>query len=826
MAMRDVTTSATLRVLWPHDFDRRGEWAVGGVPFHRGELDPDTPVGVVDDDGDTLPLQTRVLGYWPDGSVKWLLVITRPDLTGDTDATPLELVVGDEIGDVGGNYPTLSVTEDASEITVDAGAVAFTVPKDESALLGSLRVDGREMLDGRRPELFVETGKRGDETTTRFTDCGDEDATFRSVEVEEAGPYRAVVAVEGTHVADDGSTFSPFTVRLYAFAGESDVRLTHTFTYDGIPEEDLVYAVGLEVPVNVSAPREYAYGGNVGPATRSAADRREDWEMAWSRGELYQESATAFRFQKRVGSDDPPVTMETGGRSDGWVDLSDDAGGLCVAVGDAWRKYPTALAMDADAGTVTASLWPKRHEPLDFGWYSETAYGHVYESPGTTTRENTPRIPTMDAHGVATTHELLLAFHGEETDGELAERVRAFDDPARVAVSPERYAETRVFGTYAADASASFPEQEAWFEEGLEYILQEQEFRGWYGTFDYGDIVRSYHHETDTWANDMGGHGWLNTEFQPDQWLWVTFLRTGRYDAFRFAEAMARHTTDTDVLQLGPWWGFGSRHGVQHWSDGDREVRVSMPGGRRIHYFLTGDERTRDVVELAVARYRTMQREPGRVWMGFRDEMYTRTDVATALFAYFVAWEMTGEDRYESLVRNIVSTVYCDLHPKGAPYNRARIDLSTGEGEPVRENVISSNMFLQFGGLQILCELADSGDFPDLADAVLKYADYQLLPYEERRATGDNAGRGLGHLVRSMPLHAFAYRKTGGEDHRKALEEALTDPEISFEPAPWDESMRRPRNDVQSPPCSLAAFARKAPYAMEALVNGPEAEGE
>ncbi|WP_276255890.1 hypothetical protein [Halomontanus rarus] len=835
MSASGSDSSVALRVLWPHEFTRDDEWAVGGVPFHRGELavDDAANLSVRTDDGSVHPIQTRVLAYWPDDSVKWLLVITRCEVVADEEAG-LRLVR--ESATPSGAAVTADRTDDA--IVVDTGAMTFRIPLETSALLESVVLDGRELLQpDDLPELFVDVEERADdengvssskadadgERSTRYTDR--DAGTYRTVEVEEDGPCRATVKITGTHVAADGSTFAPYTVRLSAFAGERAVRVSHTFVYDGDPKRDLIRSLGVRVPVAVDSPPTYGYGGSVPPATRSAADRREDWEMAWSTGELVQETPTSYRFEKRVDPETPPVTIERNDKSEGWVDLSNDAGGLAVAVRDAWQNAPTSLRMDADAGEVTAFLWPDSSEPLDLEWYSDTAYGQLYESPGTPCRQNSPRIPTMDAHGISKTHDLQLSFHaGDVDDRELSERARAFDDRPQIAVAPERYAETEVLGTYAATAPSEYEKQEEWFEQGLDYMLQEQDRRGWYGMFDYGDVIRSYDHETHQWGNDRGGHGWLNTEFQPDQWLWYTFLRTGRYDAFRFAEAMARHTTDVDVLHVGPWWGFGSRHGVQHWSDGDREIRVSMPGGRRIHYYLTGDERSRDVIELAVRRYQTMQRERGRTWMGFDEEMYVRTDVTAALYAYYVAWEMTGDEKYETLVRNLVENIYCDLHPKGLPYNRARVDLSTGEGEPVGEDGLSSNMFLQFGGLHLLTELADSGDFPELSEAMLSYADYQLLPYEERAATGDNAGRGHNLLLRSMPLHAFAYRETGGEDHREALEEALDEREITLEPAPWDEDLILCVDGVGSPPCSLAAFGRKAPYAFAALDADPDGE--
>ena len=47
-----------------------------------------------------------------------------------------------------------------------------------------------------------------------------------------------------------------------------------------------------------------------------------------------------------------------------------------------------------------------------------------------------------------------------------------------------------------------------------------------------------------TWRYDIGGFAWDNTELASNMWLWYNFLRTGRADIWRMAEAMTRHTAE------------------------------------------------------------------------------------------------------------------------------------------------------------------------------------------------------------------------------------------------------------------------------------------
>ncbi len=779
MSSSDTANAIPVQILWPHDFDRQGQWAVGGVPMQRGELQPQDVVALRGCDGTNLPLQTRILAYWPDGSVKWLLLITRTDIKASQNAH-LQLVKHCEPARPS---PAIKVEETQNGIQVDTGPMVFTVPRGCAGLLSSVKLDGREMLQPEQtPELFIRVRRRGE-------GCCDEERLYRSygteqgfaAQVEEQGPCRAIIKLTGTHVAEDGSTFAPYTVRLYAYAGEAAIHIAHTFIYDGEPQRDMISALGVRLPIAIDSPREYRYGGNIKPATHSYANRCDEWQMVWRQGELYQDSSTHYRFDKRIYPNKPPVKIEEGQRCDGWVDLSDDEVGLQVVIRHMWQNYPKSLMMDYEDRSVTAYLWPSRHQPLDLQWYSDVAYGLCYECPGCSEQSGLPRLPTANAHGISKTHELLLHFHRQETDEESLRRCAlAFDDRPVLCALPERYAETRVLGRLRHHDPDLFPAAEERFVEQAEYILQEQSLRGWYGMIDYGDIVHSYNPDIHQWTSDEGGYGWLNTEFQPDQWLWYTFVRTGRYDFFRLAEAMARHTTDIDMLHTGPWKGFGCRHGVQHWSDGDREIRISMPGGRRLHYLLTGDERTRDAIELAVSHYQTMN---GRI--------DTRATLSAALFGYFVAWEITGADKYRSMVENITD-IFCDLHPAGAPYEMCEVDLSTGRGQALHDSgVIYGGMFKVFGGLQVLLELAELEVIPALDDMLLSYADYCLLPPERRSQLEKwEATAGQYHQFTTLRLNSFAYLKTGEAKYLQAVEETFVEPGVEFAPAPWDESVK------------------------------------
>ena len=112
----------------------------------------------------------------------------------------------------------------------------------------------------------------------------------------------------------------------------------------------------------------------------------------------------------------------------------------------------------------------------------------------------------------------------------------------------------------------------------------------WYGFWNYGDLMHAYDPIRHSWRYDVGGFAWDNTELASNMWLWYNFLRTGRQDIWKMAEAITRHTAEVDVYHIGPNAGLGSRHNVSHWGCGAKEARISQAAWNRFYYYLTTDE--------------------------------------------------------------------------------------------------------------------------------------------------------------------------------------------------------------------------------------------
>ena len=175
---------------------------------------------------------------------------------------------------------------------------------------------------------------------------------------------------------------------------------------------------------------------------------------------------------------------------------------------------------------------------------------------------------------------------------------------------PRTSFDSGVFG-HSFSLPSETPAEHAQLEKQLDWMFDfyrgQQDQRGWYGFWNYGDVMHTYDFDRHEWRYDVGGFAWDNSELATDLWLWMYFLRTGRADTFRFAEAMTRHTGEVDVHHLGRFAPLGSRHNVMHWGCSAKQLRISTALNRRYYYYLTGDERVGDLMREQIEAARTLR---------------------------------------------------------------------------------------------------------------------------------------------------------------------------------------------------------------------------
>lgn len=782
-----------------------------GVPWAQGTVAKDATFALRDAQGKALPLQTWPLAYWPDGSLKWsgLATVLPAKLTGDATLT---------VGEASAAAGSVKVTQGAKSVTIETGVLVCVIPLSGESLIESLSVDGREVSRNGRLVGILQDGPatNPEDAPPRTKFAG----KVNKVTVEQSGPVRAVVRLEGVHqMAAGGREWLPFVIRLYFYSGQTAVRMVHTIIFDGDQEKDFVRALGIQfdVPLRDEPRARYVRfaganggvwseplqpgGGNVAQEAGQAFTPRKGFEenAVWDDFKLTQPNPDGFTIVKRTNPRSTWLFSAAGQRAAGHAFVGDLHGGLGVSVKNFWQSYPAGLEIrhaSQPTAELVAWLWSPDGPQMDMRHYDVVAHGLLasYEDvqPG-----------MSRAYGVARTSELTLFPSATlPTRADTARLAEAGTQSPLLVATPEYLHSTGVLGVWSLpDRSTPFKKT---IEDGLDSMLayyeKQVEQHDWYGFWQYGDFMHSYSAPRHQWHYDWGGHAWDNTELGTPLWLWYSFLRTGRSDVFRLAEALTRNTSETNVYHLGDMAGLGSRHNVIKWGDGAKEARISQSAHWRPYYYLTTDERTGDLMretlksDVAAAKYDPMRvaapQIPGE------PQFAARIRIGPDWFAlagnWMTEWERTGDVRWRDRILAGVDSIVAmpfwlqtgqlhGLNPdlpgggigklKGGGAQIVGLDLATGKLTAIRDPLtkgsvpVSYNLATIQGGGEVMFELVPLLGRKDFATAWLQYCRIGGAPAEvltKDQATGQegNDARYILNEQSGPRLAAYAYAHT------------------------------------------------------------------
>lgn len=317
-----------------------------------------------------------------------------------------------------------------------------------------------------------------------------------------------------------------------------------------------------------------------------------------------------------------------------------------------------------------------------------------------------------------------------------------FTRPCRLMVPPQAFAESRVLGQVSAGDAGGWPAIEKRIRDVMDDAIRERDYQNWYGLLDFGDMQMAYYSEggLERWGFDHGGYAWLNTEAIPDYGLWMSALRHANAGWLEAALEMSRHNRDLDTYHRTAHAGLGSRHGVNHWSDPDKEWRVSMPLVRRLHYYTTADPWTKEAILGTVAVYQSYTNRTSAV----------APSMVSAFSGLLVKWELTGDAADGTVVRNMAAGLAASVREDGQFTGRLHANLATGESRPDGDQPLGGTFFLYgFGGQHAIVEAAGLLRDPRLDEAIV------------RNARLGGAGQ--------VPFQAYAYRLTGDAQIRDRM---------------------------------------------------------
>lgn len=481
--------------------------------------------------GSELPAQFTVLARWggrpdqADKPVAWLLVDTRLDLRARESVSVTLMNQGSTLT----ASPLTVLRDDSERIVIATGAATYELAKTAFRLFD---------------KVTLASGETFSSGALRFN--GRDIAGPCSLAVEQKGRERISLIGRGTIEGD-----LEYTVRLHFYRDlavvKADLRIENLASprvVDGQPQDNdygsqgsvsfddltLLFATrggnGYEIPtgeIGASGSEQSTFTSGISVIQGSSGDAH--WDALRTMTPRLQSGVTKRASTIRRGETEADGPNQTGG----WL----DAGGVTVAVTDAWQNFPKSLR--ATAGTVDVGLFP-----------AEFSRNHELRP------------------GEFKTHTIWIRHHGSVSD--VAARARSLLAPLRLVPTADHASRTLALGMMAP-RTTTFADYEA----GVDYQLTESpDWRAGeyeartildaisisqnYGWVDYGDIPTDFEVMTSPY----------NMKYDSLRGLLWQAIRTGDDRWWSMGMAAARHVADIDVHHSRVRGASASRH----WFDG------------------------------------------------------------------------------------------------------------------------------------------------------------------------------------------------------------------------------------------------------------------
>ena len=757
-----------------------------------------------------IPVDTWTLAYWPDGSVKWSGVAGV--IPAGTERLTLEKAPRKAKTINKQPNTSIAITETPEDIQIETGLISVFIPRRGDFLIDSLLYKGTKV--GEKARLICNTQNEPIQENTSQISFTHYIGEIKSVTIERLGSVRALVKLEGihrnrnkkidtNHSEGEGNyannsdmnkrnnrEWLPFVVRLYFYGGSEQIKMVHSFIYDGDQKKDFIRSLGIrfDVPMREALYNRHiafscADGGvwsepvqplvgrriltlNKTDNKKNSNEKKDAQQMptdepslqqqqmegkrippyesfdeknrslldnwaSWNDYRLSQLTADAFSIRKRANNDNPWIGTFSGTRSDGYIFVGDITGGLGLCMHDFWQSYPSSIEISdarTPVATLTAWLCSPESEPMDLRHYDNVAHDLNASYEDVQEGMSTP-------YGIARTTTLTLIPQGGYTGKRtFADCAKQFSNPSLLMPTPNYLHARQAFGIWSLpDRTTPLRSRvEDRLDAYIDFYQKAIEQNKWYGFWNYGDVMHAYDPVRHTWRYDVGGFAWDNTELASNMWLWYNFLRTGRMDIWRMAEAMTRHTGEVDVYHIGPNAGLGSRHNVSHWGCRAKEARISQAAWNRFYYYLTTDERCGDLMtEVKDADHKLYDLDPMRLAQPRSEYPCTapaRLRIGPDWLAYagnwMTEWERTGNTTYRDKIIAGMKSIAALPNRLFTGPKALGFDPSTGiittECDPKLET--TNHLMTIMGGFEIANEMMRMIDIPEWKNAWLDHA--------------------------------------------------------------------------------------------------------
>ncbi|MCJ8330702.1 MAG: hypothetical protein HRT89_12225 [Lentisphaeria bacterium] len=581
--------------------DQKRAVVVSGIPFPVGKL-KESNVSLIDSDGKTLPLHTRVTASWYDGSVKWLQLQTQVSLKAQ-ESLKLKLTTVEKKTTLKNPWKEKD-TEDA--LIVDNGKLKIKFLKQGNAFIQSLLANGRTVIKANgKAQMLIELDNKGPKFTDEENwlrprnleaDTVTCKAKIESCHVDERTPFRYILRYEGGLYDSKDIRKCGFVLRFYLYRNSSEMKVEWTMIWEADARTNFLSNSLLRFPGRATGAKmnddEMVKGSRVSViATKS--------DVKVDRIPINQVKAVETYVMVNKKKMAAP-------KDSGWADIIMGGKKISVAAYRFHQRFPKELRVDKTG--ITYYMWPSSTDMVaDLRNYRDAPAKRF------TKHQLNQRIESVhgQAEGTATTERLYFDFSGKTSGADLKKRI---EKRLLLQASPDVYLKSGVFGPVLPFSPEAFPEYEGLIEASLYWIIRSPDQYKWYGLFNDGGSLMEFNWARPGFAAGKnawmcrGYSGWYMNDGGLAGNILLHYFRSGNTDYFDFAERKMNYVMDVVTIHAEndhsvrgaspnakPTIGASRRHNEQSWG-GYHSTRGSDAFGRFFYYHLTGEPRVLDVI--------------------------------------------------------------------------------------------------------------------------------------------------------------------------------------------------------------------------------------
>jgi hypothetical protein len=623
-----------------------------GVPMPPGMLTDVSAVQLRDHADRDLLAQAKAIGWWPDGSVRWLLV----NAIAPAGAKPGERFRLDaDSGARRAATADLKVRRKGERLTIDTGAIRIELGGDPGGLIDAVHLRGQTSpgLMSLAPRMTI----RVDGTPAPVV------ATRQRIDVVERGPVVARIDLSGS-LDTARRHIGRYVFRLYAYAGLPTIQVNFRIINDVKPEP---YAGTLEdPPLEVT---DLALVGTIPRGMSSATVGVDDGPPLTSGAtdiSLIQDTADHFTATTADQATE-------GKHAQGWIAVTGAGGPVQASVWRFWQQCPKSLK--ADGGT------------LEIGLFTPTEAMPAYK----------PRF------GEAKRHDMWLTFSHEPLGAEAQEALGLLADQPPRLFNGDWFCRSGGVNILDPRWFRNEPKLARWVVNAYGDVSSAR-VTGQFGIRNFGDAPYGSQGQwcNGYWAMVQGALNW-GLASGDQRWIERSF-------------EIARHIADVDSVHIAPghpdydeWNGItcalGSDHSVHN---GLAKWPAFQIGESLIlHYWMTGDP---DSLDAAIANADYIIRSKSGL-----GSVEARSQ-ARPLLTLLRVWQATGEDKYRAAAEQYLNVKYQAEHVidwrRGAyiqpTYQNYRC-ISAGLDSMYAQNVYEYHRLTgDVGAAQLVVAIADS----------------------------------------------------------------------------------------------------------------------